>query len=286
MNRFYTIPSFVVVLLVLALAGCDTTVQDEDPVEVSFDLEAVFDGTPLIADGAQAVTLNGHSLTFESARMYLSGITLIKDDGTEHVFMAEQSLTTVAKNTATDTDVPHTVDEKIVLVKHDAQNAHYHLGEVEPGSYSGLRFTLGISGLTNNVDASQIPESHPLGKQTDRNNHWSWNSGFIFLRLDGLVDADGDGTPESEWDVHLGTPNYLNTLTFNQEFQLNPGQEVDLHVMIDYAKFLADLDYGDPSQHICHTMNNIPVANKVQARVQEAFMLHGVHVATDGHDHN
>ncbi|MEZ4703006.1 MAG: MbnP family protein [Rhodothermales bacterium] len=276
--------SGLIALILITFAACDTTVQDDEPAAVNFDLEAVFNGTPLIADGVQQYTLNGRTLTIASARMYLSGITLVKEDGTEHVLLAETPLTTVAKLTD-GTDVAHTVDEEIVLVKHDASISSYHLGDVDPGTYKGFKVTMGIGGLSNNVDASQIPETHPLGIQTDRNNHWSWNAGYIFLRLDGLVDADGDGTPESQWDVHLGTPMFLNTMTFDQEFELGPGSENDLHVIIDYAAFLGDLDYSDPTQHICHTMNNIPVAEKVSAKTPEAFDFHGVHVLSGDHTH-
>ncbi len=282
MKRF-TYFSLVASFALIFFAGCDTTVENDDPAMLSFDLDATFAGTPLIADGSQTYSLDGRNIVFESARMYLSGITLIGSDGTEYPMLAETPLTTVARD-ADGNDVAHTVDEHIVLVKHDAGTTRYHLGEVAPGTYSGFRVSIGINGQTNKVDASQIPESHPLGKQTDRNNHWSWNSGYIFLRLDGKVDADSDGVPESQWDVHLGTASYLQTMTFNEAFELNPGEEVDLHVIIDYARFLAGLDYSDPTQHICHTMDNIPVAQIVGANVENAFEFHGVHVL-DGHDH-
>jgi hypothetical protein len=257
--------------------GCDSTVNNDETAMVSFDLDAVFDGTPISSDPSTVYQLNGRNITLSTARLYLSEVTLLRDDGSEATFTSDNPVTVPAKD-QNDNDISHIVEDQIILAKHDLGISRYELGEVESGRYTGVRFKLGIDGLNNRVDATQVPAGHPLAKQTDRNNHWSWNSGYIYLRLDGQVDGDGDGTTESNWETHIGSTNFLNTISLANAFELGVGDDAELHIVIDYAKFLADVDLGDPAQRLCHTMDNLPVAQKVKARVSEAFVFHGVHV--------
>lgn len=258
------------------LAGCDSTANGDSTAMVNIDLAAVFDGTPVSTDASTVYTIGGRNITLSSARIYLSEITLLKSDGSEVTFVNENPVTVPAKDPS-DNDVSHTVSDQIVLAKHDAGQGMFALGEAEAGSYTGIRYKVGIDGLNNRVDATQVPASHPLAKQTDANNHWSWNSGYIFLRMDGTVDTDGDGTTESDWETHIGTGNFLNEIQLNHAFDLNEGDEVDLHIIVDYAQFVADIDFSNAGELLCHTMDNLPVAQKVDARVANAFMFHGVH---------
>lgn len=263
----------------LMLTGCEANSPEDDQAMIMLDLEPMV-GTQSLAENT-VYTLNGQKMTFTSARMYLSEIVLIQEDDTEVTFAGE-SITAPAKNDADET-VTHTTNDRIVLAKHDAGEQAYELGEVPAGTYKGVRFKIGISGLTNKMDPTQVPATHALTKQTDRNNHWSWNSGYIFLRMDGYLDLDGDGvveeTEESLWDVHIGTGNFAQVIQLDETFSLSGGAMQNLHITVDYAKMLANVDLSDPDQRRCHTMDNLPVAQKVAADLSSAFMLHGIHDA-------
>lgn len=283
-TRFFFLFLFAGTLL---LTGCDSSADGDDGemTMANLRLEPVVAGSPLSSHEGHVYTINGRAMTLESARLYISEVTLIKEDGSTVAIEAESPLTVPARD-ADENDVTHTVTDKIMLFKHDQGEDTHHLGEIEAGDYRGIRFKVGIDGLNNGVDASQVAAGHPLAKQTDRNNHWSWKAGYIYLRMDGLVDGDGDGTPESDWAVHLGTTNFLTTVELDFDFHLHADEMSDLHIMVDYAQFIADVDYGNSDNHLCHTMNNIPVAQKVGASISDAFMFHGVHAADDGHGHD
>lgn len=275
MIKNHFVSSAVVALFALVtLSACDTSVGDET-VDLSFQLQSVVGSTPLVA-GTQTYSINGRNTTIESARFYMSDIVLLRSDGSEVALVTDDPVTTVARDSEGN-DVPHTVTEEVILAKSDIADDVYHIGEVEAGDYVGIRFSVGLSGLTNKIDASQMDATHVLATQTDKGNHWSWNSGYIFLRMDGQVDTDGDDTVDSEWHVHLGTPNFLETVTLDTPFTLNAGDEANLHLVVDYAKFLTGLDYSDPDQLLCHTMDNLPVAQVVGANIPSAFSFHGVH---------
>ena len=44
----------------------------------------------------------------------------------------------------------------------------------------------------------------PLARQNNPPMNWNWSAGYIFVRIDGMVDLNGDGTPETPMEYHLG----------------------------------------------------------------------------------
>ncbi len=266
---------------VLLFSGCEANSTEDDTAMLMIDLEPMV-GTQAFSEGT-TYTLNGQAMTFASGRFYLSEIVLIQEDGTE-IALTGESVTGPALDDAGET-VTHTTNDRIIRAKHDAGETHYELGEVPAGVYKGVRLRIGLSGLTNKMDPTQVPADHPLAQQTDRNNHWSWNAGYIFARMDGQLDLDGDGvveqTEDALWDVHLGTANFAQVLEFDRTFSLAGGVMQNLHVIVDYAKLLETVDFSDPDQRRCHTMDNLPVAQKVAAQYTNAFELHGIHVADE-----
>lgn len=267
----------------LVLTGCEANNMDDETTTLMLRLQPTVGTQDLSSDPATVYTIGDQNLTFGSARMYISEITLLRDNGEEVTFTGE-TITVPAKN-ENDETITHTTSDLFILAKHDAGDEMFTLGEVPAGVYEGVRFKLGITGTNNNIDPSQVPAGHPLAKQTDKNNHWSWNAGFIYLRIDGLLDLDGDGAVETSdeagWNVHLGTPNFAQVIELDETFTLDGDGMQTLHLIADYARFVEDVDFSDPAQRICHTMNNLPVAQKVAADISGAFMLHGIH---DGHN--
>ena len=280
--RYYLLS---LVLFSAVLSGCDSTVNEDGTSMVTLFLQPTVAGTPLSADLSNTYDVHGATITFTSARIYISEIELLRSDGTSVTFEGE-TITAPAKN-ENDEDVTHTVTDHIVLAKHDLGVHKYELGMADAGDYIGIRYKVGIDGLTNRLDASQVPSSHPLAKQTDKNNHWNWSAGYQFLRMDGLVDLDGDQAPEEVWEIHLGTANFLTEMNQSMNFSLAEGGSVDVHIILDYAELLSDIDLTNPDERLTHVADNLPMANKVKAMIGDAFTFHGVHDARgDGHSHS
>ena len=281
--RFYLLS---LLLLSVVFTGCDSTVDDEEGTAmVTLFLQPTVDGTPLSADLSKTYDINGSTITFESARIYISEIELLRNDGTSVTF--EGDVITAPAKDENDADISHTVTDQIVLAKHDLGVHKYMLGPADTGEFTGIRYKVGIDGTTNRLDASQVPADHPLAKQTDRNNHWNWSAGYQFIRMDGMVDTDADSTPDEVWEIHLGTPNFLTAMEQSMDFELHADKSVDLHIIVDYATLLSDIDFSNPDERLTHVADNLPMANKVGEMIDDAFMFHGVH-ETDGdsHSHN
>lgn len=73
-------------------------------------------------------------------------------------------------------------------------------GQVAPGDYVGLRFTLGVPFAANHQDRSAA--SAPLDLSA---LFWNWRGGYIFARVDLRTVADPDGGVPFGWSAHLGS---------------------------------------------------------------------------------
>lgn len=257
------------------LAGCDSSsMTDPDLTGITLNLNAHVNGKPLATDSGTTYDLNGTMITFESARMYLSGFSLVtaENKNVEVASVPGEPLTVAAKNDQ-DVTISHTVHENIILAKQDTGMNKFDLGKWPTGDYQAIRFKVGIAGTTNRIDPSQVPSIHPLAKQTDLNNHWNWNAGYLFLRIDGQVDTDNNAIPDDKWAVHLGTEQFLREVTLTQNFTLQKDSPFTLDISVNYADFLKDVDLRDPEQRICHTMNNLPVARAVSEQIPSSFQF-------------
>jgi hypothetical protein len=258
-------------IILSALFACTADKNDNRTAMVSVEIDALWGSGALALN--QPITFNGQTFTFTTARFYMSEITLHRANGTTERFSVEP-LSFPAKDG--DTDVQHTVTDHILLVKHDANETEYELGEAPTGTYSAISFKVGLGGLTNHIDVTAAPAGHVLAKQTENNNHWSWNSGFIFFKVEGKYDTDGDNqiNDDSRWRVHLGTDQYLAEVKLNQEFTIEGGVENALHLMIDYQKVIEPFTTGLPDTH---TFSNPTQAQTVFNLLDNVFELHGVH---------
>jgi len=271
--RTFFLPALLVSVF---LMGCDADSNGgNDPVNVSLAVQGMFGGQPL-ATGT-TYDHNGANVTIEAARVYLSDFVLTRADG-EEIALASDAVTVPAKD-ENDNDVSHTVSDKVVLAKNDLGMSDNHMGEIPAGDYTSLSFRVGIVGMDNRVDPTQFPASHPMAKQTDFNNHWSWASGYIYLRMDGEVDTDDDGTMDTNWEAHIGRDASSRVVTLNTDFTITEMAN-ELHVMVDYQHFIETLDLTNPQEQVTHGMDNPPMAAKVVGMLDGAFMLHGVH---EGH---
>ena len=260
--------------LPLLLTGCEATDPQPETAQVGLLVDGLV-GTAAYAPGT-TYTVNGRATTFTDARIYVSNVRLVRADGSVYTINAETPLTITA-NDAAGNPVSHTVTETVAYLPLDLGRYEGTLGEVPAGTYTGIRFDVGLSGNTNRVDLTQAPAGHPLAQRTDYNNHWSWNSGYIFSRTEGRVDTDGDGTLDADWGAHIGMAPYVVPVEVTDSFTLTAGTQPNLHLQVDLAHLLENVDLSDPAQRLTHTMDNAAMAGAVRDAMPDAFHFHGLH---------
>ncbi|MEL6676794.1 MAG: MbnP family protein [Bacteroidota bacterium] len=205
---------------------------------ISLNLASVINGSPV--SYGEVYDINGVKVSFSGLQFYASGVGL----GSMGEF----------------TDF-----SPYLLVKADQEV--YELGEGIAGHQHMLRFHVGIDSVTNHADPSAYAGDDPLAFQSP-SMHWSWNNGYIFLRVDGLVDLDGDQTPETTMEFHIGKDVNLTPvmLEVNKEVQT---EEEAISLEIDWAKLFTGMDLTQ--EYVTHTGDNLPLAAKTVANISSMF---------------
>ena len=192
-------------------------------------------------------TIGGTAVQIDIANFYLSELMLHREDGTMFPFT-----------------------DKHLLVKPDA---HMHsLGDIETGHFHQFRFGVGVDPITNAMseeDYTSLSADDPLSVQ-EPPMHWGWNSGYRFLRIDGLTDTNGDGTPETAMAFHLGTEDFYRVLEATIHMDVEEADNT-LNLTFDLEQLFDGIDLS--TDHSTHTANNLPLAEAVRDNIVDSFTL-------------
>lgn len=194
---------FISVLLGLGVQACNTVDPDTsfDPV-LTGTMRLVFDnvaGTQdLQVNGGTYRNASGESFSPTTLNYFVSNIKLTRTDGGTYV-------------------VPQ--DSSYFLVKETVPASQtITLKNVPAGSYRAVSFVLGVDSLRSTMDISRrTGVLDPAGDHTSANGmYWSWNSGYIFLKLEGTSpSAPTDATGKSTFRYHIGFFGGRDTRTLN-----------------------------------------------------------------------
>lgn len=90
----------------------------------------------------------------------------------------------------------YTSDEYFLIDEEDDLSKAIELRNVPPGEYNEISFTLGIDSVYN-CSGAQSGALDPLNGM-----FWSWNTGYIFLKLEGY--SKQCNTPSNIFEYHIG----------------------------------------------------------------------------------
>ncbi len=158
-------------------------------------------------------------------------------------------------------------------VYYRGDSSGFELTDVPEGQYTGLRFLIGLDSTVNysNLPAQYEP-GHALGPKTPL-MHWSWNTGYIFLRFDGEVDTSivPDEIMDDALSFHIGTEKYLSSVLFNKSFSVDENTRQVLNLSIDYARFFEGIDLRQ--NHVTHTSDYPDLTDKFRPNISKAFSM-------------
>lgn len=246
-SKFSTLTLLAV--FALAFSACDNDDETPDIQEgtVNMMFEYTVDGAAF--DTAQIYDINGTSVRFTLANFYVGGIELMPEEGDA---------------------IP--VEGKYLLVTPEA--GMQEVTTVPAGHYHMVNFFVGVDPTTNSQsegDFTSRDADDPLSIQFPA-MHWNWNSGYRFLRIDGKVDTDGDGTVDESMAFHLGTDNMLQNVSLTAHKDVDNGSNM-LHLQFDLTKLFEGIDLS--ADYSTHTMNNPELAAAVRDNIPAAFsMMH------------
>lgn len=198
----------------------------DETVSFKFRIEGVFDSTAFALNQAYR-TVSGDTVRFTMAKFYLSEISVIDTLGRSIPVRVVDTTNTV------------TIDNQTVTLLDyaTAQNGTFELTlRAKPGLYRGMKFSVGVPFNLNHRDASAQPR--PLN--VDQGMFWTWNSGYIFHRLEGSFDSLGT---RHNFLYHIGGDNRNLTVQLAvlvgssiSRFNVNSDGSSIFKVKMDYSR--------------------------------------------------
>ncbi|GAB3017508.1 hypothetical protein GCM10027051_22940 [Niabella terrae] len=131
-------------------------------------------------------------------------------------------------------------DSSYFLIDESVASSHRPQFRLPEGKYSSLSFIVGVDSLRSTSDISErTGVLDPAGEGGDM--YWGWNSGYIFLKLEG---GYGAGL-QQQYMYHIGgfggynapTINNIKTIRLNLTArgmpQVTEGNRANIHLMVD-----------------------------------------------------
>ena len=231
----------------LLFAGCKKEEVKSTEQNLSLHMHMKV-GANAAAYATEYTNASGRKFNLSNLRFYLSNFVLVKNDGSQ---------------------LPLT--NKVVLASPAVHD--YDLGKVPVGDYKGFKFMVGLDSITNHKDPTVYSADNPLAIQSPA-IHWSWNSGYIFMMIEGLVDstAASTGSPDYEFFYHIGMDALSRSIDYSTSaFSVVSGTDKEIAMEFDLLQALTNVDMR--TQNATHTMDNMPLAMMIADNWEGAFSL-------------
>lgn len=149
------------------------------------------------------------------------------------------------------------LDGRYLLVDASQPLERYDLGTWPVDAVSGVKMGLGVDPEHNHLDPTAWPADHPLYPKNP-SMHWGWTAGYTFMALEGKLDTDSDGTPETIWQFHSIDDMLYKSIELGGG-ATSDGDTLRLHFDLDYARLFNGIpleidliNHGSlaPNQHL------------------------------------
>lgn len=132
-------------------------------------------------------------------------------------------------------------------------------GDGEYTQYPNLTADIGVGPDRNHEDPSALPADDPLNILNTDDMHWGWNTGYIFLKIEGRADTTQaqSGQDIATFTYHIGSDQLLKNVTLNNlNWQSVSNSLYEANLTVDlYKVFDGDTADVDIQQNrTSHTM--------------------------------
>ena len=245
--------------------------DDTDPNETGhFEMEFdnIVGGEELNLGTGTYTNAAGESFSVTLLNYYISNIELIRADGS--VYTMPQ-------------------DSSYFLVKESDETTHaIEMEDVPAGDYTSVRFVVGVDSLRNTMDIGQrTGVLDPANNTGDDNMYWTWHSGYIFFKMEGLSSqAPVDPGGLNKYRFHIGgfggmsSPTINNVKTVTLDFNgvkalVRKDAHPHAHIFVDVAKVFE----GETTVKIAEnaTVMFNPFSVNIANNYQHMFVVDHIH---------
>jgi hypothetical protein len=231
--RTYINTTIILSAFIVFASGCkkdpdEVIILDEEVVENIMKLHVEHAWGDEDFEYGDTYSSNGVDVKFDTFKFFMSDFMLHDDD--ENMQM---------------------MPNKVLLI--DAETHTADLGAIDFDHIHEMRFTLGLSETLNESDPTVADA--PLN---DFGMHWSWASGYKFIRIDGQRDHDGDGEFDA-FSIHVGSDELARNIWLDVHQDVIDG-ELEAHVHVDYMEFLSTVDLSVDTLQGTHAASDLTTA--------------------------
>ncbi len=231
----------------------DNSCEYVEPADTTSSVNLVIthlSGSQTFAMNTDYVDGFGNDYQFTRAQMYLSSPKYMDENMNLISAPMEYALVSPSQTTYAFGTVPG--------------DAHIHMMDI----------AVGVDSVANASDPGTYGADSPLAYQSP-SVHWNWNSGYIFIAIEGVVDIDGNGTYDAgeTFLCHVGLNSMLAVNSgLLAHFNSVPGQTHNIELDIDWSGLLTGIDLSVDNS--THTMDNMPLATTVSNNAANVITIH------------
>ncbi|MCA0365723.1 MAG: hypothetical protein LCH67_16905 [Bacteroidetes bacterium] len=252
----------ILAILSVTIYSCEKADEigpnDKNSLSLNFDNMV---GTEDLVMGSKTYTnTSGEKFTVTTLNYFISNIELKKADGS----------------------VLKYADQYFLVKESDKASQTVTLNDVPAADYVSLTYTVGVDSAKSVTDVSKRTGVLDPASYGADNMYWSWNSGYIFFKMEG--NSDNITATNKKYQFHIGgfgglsapTANNLKKITVdlsasNAKVRKNIAPEV--HISVDVQKvFGANIKLA-ASPIIMNPTLGVPVS----ANYKNSFALEHVH---------
>lgn len=271
MKRYLLLPVFALILF----SACDRT-NPEPSGKVEIGIRPL-SGESVFLVNSSYDNLQGRKFQLENFQLYLSELSLVNSEGkTVSLYSATQD----EPVWLWDFGKLKVFGAESYLAEGDAIGTIRASGlkDVPVGSYTSLKATFGVPESFNHLDPTTFPTTHPLSEV--HGAFWTWNSGYIFLKIDGQFDdspAGNDPAMNGSLTYHLGLDSLRRELVLdglNLQVTEDATSIVDLDFYFDRLFYWENDTIDMVVDHLTHTTNDFELATRMTRNLaNHAFEL-------------
>lgn len=223
------------ILCSATILSCDTTeetINPNDKNQVTIEFDQYVGNEKLVLNTKTYKNASGEDFTVSTLNFFVSNVALKKSDGTEVKFP----------------------DQYFLVRQADATSLKLSLKDVPAADYTSIKYTIGVDSLKSVSDLSLRKGVLDPASYGNDGMYWSWNSGYIFFKIEGTSPASAD--PTKVYMYHVGgyggytgkTANNLRTITLDfgtNKATVRSNVAPVIHIISDVSKvFTAGLKIG------------------------------------------
>lgn len=191
---------FIISIISVSFLSCSKDHHDDPSPSGSNSLILEFDNvvgsSQLALDSSKTTFTNGSGEKFSVTQFnyFISNIRLKKADGTEFVVPQDNSYFLVMES--------NSASQKVTIPN------------VPAGDYTSVAFVVGVDSLRSTMDISRRTGVLAPDYLPGHGMYWTWNSGYIFMKMEGLSAASPDSLGNAFY-YHIGGFGGLTSPTLN-----------------------------------------------------------------------